>query len=284
MTAMIAPATASDYDSFTRLFLELETGDPPIDRDTFVRDILPTMLVARQQTQVVGYAFHQLFGDACYVRHIVTERSSRRSGVGRALMAATAERARAAGATRWRLNVKEANVAAVRLYESLGLARSFETVVARVRCDGLLGTLGQGAAQLQTREVGAGEAATIEARFDLPTGLVAKAGATKLLRVALTSDGQVAGYGCFDAAFPSVYPLRALSISAASSLLRHFASLTRPIEDPQRPWRAHSIQVVFEDAAEAAQHAIDGGAELVFRIVHMQGPVPARPSASQPKT
>lgn len=268
----IAPAGPSDYASFERLFLELETGDPPIDPQTFMRDIAPTTLVAQdpQNAKVVGYAFHQLFGDACYVRHIVTDRGARRSGVGRALMAATAERARIGGATRWRLNVKKSNIAAVRLYESLGLTRSFETVVARVRCDSA-----QLAPELETRAVSSDEAASIEARFDLPAGLVSKAASTKQLRVALASDGQYAGYGCFDAAFPSVYPLRATSAAAARSLLRDFAAHTRPIEDSARPWRAHSLQVVFEDAAEAAQDAIDRGAEVVFRIVHMQGTLPA---------
>ena len=56
----------------------------------------------------------------CALEDIFVEASARGSGVGRALVEAAFERARERGCRRMELDVNEANVAALSLYESLG--------------------------------------------------------------------------------------------------------------------------------------------------------------------
>src|SRR5688572_1068491 len=113
----IDPAAPGDYETFLDLFEELATGDPPPPRAQFEQVIVPSTLVARSsEGDVLGYVFSQVFGELAYVRHLVSAPTARRTGVGRALMTAARERARAEGASRWQLNVKIHNVAAIRLY------------------------------------------------------------------------------------------------------------------------------------------------------------------------
>jgi GNAT superfamily N-acetyltransferase len=56
----------------------------------------------------------------CWLEDIFVEPDARGSGLGRALMEAAFERARARGCARVELDVNEANPTALRLYESLG--------------------------------------------------------------------------------------------------------------------------------------------------------------------
>ena len=124
---------AADYQAFVRLFPELAVDDPILEQEKFDRELLPTTIVveagegAPEPDRVVGYAYFQILKDLAYVRHIVTAPEARRTGVGRALMAAIAERARTAGCTSWCLNVKRENTVALALYEAVGLAAAFGT-------------------------------------------------------------------------------------------------------------------------------------------------------------
>jgi ribosomal protein S18 acetylase RimI-like enzyme len=56
----------------------------------------------------------------CWLEDIFVEEAARGSGMGRALMDAAFDRARARGCARMELDVNEANAAALSLYESLG--------------------------------------------------------------------------------------------------------------------------------------------------------------------
>ena len=58
--------------------------------------------------------------DDCWLEDIFVEEAARGSGMGRALMDAAFERARARNCARMELDVNEANPAALSLYESLG--------------------------------------------------------------------------------------------------------------------------------------------------------------------
>jgi ribosomal protein S18 acetylase RimI-like enzyme len=121
----VRPARPQDYAHFARLMPELATGDRVKEETTFLRELLPTTLIAEpgENGRVVGYAYYQVMKDVTYVRHIVTSPDARRGGVGRALMAAVAERARAASCAAWCLNVKPENAAAIALYEGFGMKR-----------------------------------------------------------------------------------------------------------------------------------------------------------------
>jgi len=58
----------------------------------------------------------------CWLEDIFVEDAARGSGLGRALVEASFERARARGCSRIELDVNEANPAALALYESLGFS------------------------------------------------------------------------------------------------------------------------------------------------------------------
>ena len=58
----------------------------------------------------------------CWLEDIFVEDEARGSGMGRALMEAALERARARGCRRMELDVNEANPAAMALYDSLGFS------------------------------------------------------------------------------------------------------------------------------------------------------------------
>ena len=125
MDERIRPAQRADHAAFVRLFPELAVDDPVLDEEGFTALLAPSTLVMENgedpdPKRVTGYAYFQIMKDTAYVRNIVTAPEARRKGVGRALMAAVAARAREAGCTTWCLNVKPENVAAISLYESTG--------------------------------------------------------------------------------------------------------------------------------------------------------------------
>ena len=80
-------------------------------------------LVAEQEGRLVGlvhYLFHRStvsLGPNCYLQDLFTDGALRGQGIGRALIAAVAERARAGGASRVYWMTQETNTTAMRLYD-----------------------------------------------------------------------------------------------------------------------------------------------------------------------
>lgn len=86
-------------------------------------------LVVRADSQVVGFAGMWISGDEAHITTLGVRQTHRRQGIGSRLLAALLCAARAAGATRVTLEVRESNAAAIALYRSFG----FEDVGARPR-------------------------------------------------------------------------------------------------------------------------------------------------------
>jgi GNAT superfamily N-acetyltransferase len=82
-------------------------------------------LVAEHDGRLVGlvhYLFHRStvsIGPNCYLQDLFTDAALRGQGVGRALIAAVAERARVGGASRVYWMTHESNAAAMRLYDQV---------------------------------------------------------------------------------------------------------------------------------------------------------------------
>jgi GNAT superfamily N-acetyltransferase len=82
-------------------------------------------LVAEHEGRLVGlvhYLFHRsttLLGPTCYLQDLFTDAALRGQGVGRALIAAVNERARAGGAQRVYWMTHETNTTAMRLYDQV---------------------------------------------------------------------------------------------------------------------------------------------------------------------
>ena len=121
-------ARPSDHATYVRLFPELGVDDAIFDEARFVREMMPTTVVAEGD----GYAYFVVIGETTHISQIVVAPHARRAGVGRALMLEIAQRARDARCTTWRLNVRPENAPALALYEGLGMSRMFESCALRV--------------------------------------------------------------------------------------------------------------------------------------------------------
>ncbi len=71
----------------------------------------------------VGFAVVSRKGESVHVHRLVVEPARRREKIGRTLLRAVAESARASGLERMTLKVSSANEAAIRFYEALGFER-----------------------------------------------------------------------------------------------------------------------------------------------------------------
>lgn len=264
-----------------RLFPELAVDDPILEQARFDRELVPTMLVieagegAPEPERVVGYTYFQILEDLAYVRHVVTAPEARRTGVGRLLMAAVAERARAAGCRSWCLNVKRENTAAIALYEALGMAAAFGSKaldldwasVDAVAQDDVQNT------HVTSRLLEPDDDAQVETTLGLVRGILAMSRdrGGRVLMGLFDGDAVVAGT-VFDPAFPGAYPFRAARPELAFALLRAIRSHARPAD-------LH-LKVVCEGQPAIAEALLAAGARVVHDIVHMKGALPALPALS----
>jgi GNAT superfamily N-acetyltransferase len=88
-------------------------------------------LVAERDNRLIGlahYVFHRsttMLGQTCYLQDLFTDTAARRQGVGRLLIDAARERARASGAARLYWHTQAKNAAARRLYDDMAGASDF---------------------------------------------------------------------------------------------------------------------------------------------------------------
>ena len=142
--AIVRPVAASDFarwlplwDGYNAFYgrAGLSALSAEITWTTWLRFLDPRepvhALVAEARGELVGLA-HYLFHRsttrielACYLQDLYTEGSARGQGVGRALIEAVAERARAAGTTRLYWQTHESNHAARRLYDAVAERSGF---------------------------------------------------------------------------------------------------------------------------------------------------------------
>ncbi len=137
-TAIVRPATPADlaqwrplWDGYNAFYGR--SGPTALAEDVthttwarfFDADEPVHALVAERQGRLVGlvhYLFHRStvsIGPNCYLQDLFTDADARGQGVGRALIAAVAERARVAGASRVYWMTHESNTTAMRLYDRL---------------------------------------------------------------------------------------------------------------------------------------------------------------------
>lgn len=88
-------------------------------------------LVAEQNGQLIGlthYLFHRntaMINNACYLQDLFTNELARNKGVGKALIEAVCERAKAAGSVRVYWQTHETNEVAMRLYDKVAQKSGF---------------------------------------------------------------------------------------------------------------------------------------------------------------
>lgn len=199
-------ATPADYAAFARLFPLLGVPDPLPSSSHFERQMLPHTLVAEEGAHAVAYAHWRYYGATAHVVHIVVDVSARRRRVGAALMREMKRRFVEAGSTRWYLNVKRDNLAAIHLYERCGLAAESRGWSLRANWSDLLALpdASHATAFDPTRDEAAALATRLGVDADRLDVVRARAGN---VFVALRDAGEGCAFAVFDPAFPGVYPL-----------------------------------------------------------------------------
>ena len=81
-------------------------------------------ILAQINRQIVGYALFWVLPDEVDIHNIAVHASFRRQGIGQALLQHVAAEARSRNASRVTLEVRVSNIAAQKLYESVGFTRT----------------------------------------------------------------------------------------------------------------------------------------------------------------
>lgn len=266
----IRPARVEDYGAFVRLFPELGTNDPIVDRERFDADFVPTTLVAEAGSggPVAGYAYFETIDAATYVRHLVTAPEARRLGVGRALMEAIVRRARSEGARTWCLNVEPGNVAAIALYEKMGLAPAFASRATRIAWSAVEAPSASDSLRVAARRIDAEEDAAVEAAFGLMSGQLAVA-RNKGDRVVLVLEDEanaLVGAAVFHPHFPGAYPFHVTRPELAVPFLRAIRAHARATDT--------FVNVMIEGQPNVAAMLVAAGAVVRLEVIHMKGLLP----------
>ncbi|MCY2959266.1 MAG: GNAT family N-acetyltransferase [Planctomycetota bacterium] len=262
----IVPAAREHHPDFARFFAGLELDDPVPDVERWAAEMAPWTFFLAEGETLVGYAFSEVYGERAYVRHVVVAPDARGRGVGRALMRELSSRFRAAGASRWELNVKRDNHAAIALYGRCGMRPLYATTVVRLDWAALARLPGT-ARPLVARAVEPEQDRDVEAAFRLPDGKLARLRALEGTVLAqLVERGAVVAFARFNPSFPGCFPFRVAAPELARPLIESLAAHARPGD----AW----IQLVIEDDDATAAMFLAAGARTYLEIVHMSGAIP----------
>ncbi|WP_437494134.1 GNAT family N-acetyltransferase [Sorangium sp. So ce1014] len=264
------PARPSDYDHFARLFVELGMDHPVLPRDRWESALARDTLFFEADGEVVAYAYVQPLRGVGYVRHVVVAPPHRGRGVGVQVMRAVAAHLLGRGCTRWCLNVKPDNTAAVRLYRSAGMEHVYAMTTFQLAWDAAA-RLPRPARPVIARPVEPPDDAVLEASFDLLPGQIAEArgrgGLVLLCLLDPAAPGAAPlGFVSFDPLLPGAFPFRVAAPELAAPLLDAIR--------PHAPCAPEALLVTVEDddALAAALRAVGATVQLVG--AHFRGEIP----------
>lgn len=268
----IRPATGTDYPHFVRLFRELVVDDPVPSQLDWDAHLCGATIFAESEGVPVGYGFCEVFKNVGYVRHLVVDGAQRRKGIGRHLMQTMAAGLHAAGCERWRLNVRMENVAACRLYESLGLAPVYRTTALSIPWDRVT-ALPTPEQTMQVQSIEPADDDVLETRFDLaPRQLSAlrARGGLVLLRIGepAAPAARALGVASFSPSFPGASPFKVSDSKVTRSLLEAIHPHARPAD--------REVRLVIEGDAATRALLIGAGATVRAELFHYRGTVPAQ--------
>jgi len=260
VTVAVRPGTPADHDAYLRLFAELGVPDPPPSADAFAQRIAPTLRVACDSEDVVGYATWRAYGATAHVMQLVVRSSLRGRRIGELLLERVRGEAREAGCERWYLNVKRGNAPAIKLYTRCGFTHeldSWSMKIDRARVP----PIGEPQPLLRLDED-----AEAAARFGMPVERLASfraRGNYKL--VALREGGEVVGLAAFDPGFPGAAAFCATRPELARALLdavRHHA-------DPSFDF----VRVTVEGDRALADAVVALGGAIDLELVRLAAPL-----------
>ncbi len=218
MSFSVRDASAEDYPVFARLFPALGTDDPLLTPDEFASRMVPTAIIVEDGQMPVGYSFWQIYGPRAHVVHVVVDEGTRSRGAGRALMEEVRRRAIAAGCSRWMLNVKQENAAAIRLYEKCGLTIEQQGWALRTEWS-QLAALPEPRGEAVASALEPADDSLVAARFgETPERLRILRSREGVVLLGLREAGVLVAFAAFDPAFPGVYPVRLARVDLARAL------------------------------------------------------------------
>lgn len=267
---VLRDATAADYEHFVRLVPELGVDDPIAPEERWIAEMMGGTLMVEEDGVVAGYVYWKRLAEDAYIFHLVVAPTTRKRGLGRALMLEVASRAARAGARRWQLNVKVDNTPAIALYRALGFTAAYESTPMKLRWE-IVPSLQEPVAELEARVVGPSEDEAIERAFGVPNGRIAekreKAGwvVLRLVDRAHPEEPRV-GLACFNPAFPGAFPFHVAHPSYARALLLAMKPYALPQHD--------AVGIVVEADPGLKQAMVEAGAEIRYELFHMKGPIP----------
>lgn len=262
------PAAPEHFAEFIRLRAELGLDDPAPTLDAWLGSVAPHAFFLELDGALVAYGWGQPLGQDSYVRHVVVDPAHRGRGLGKRVMAEHARRLRAAGCTRWRLNVLRGNDVAIGLYRALGFEREHSTWV--LRLDAARAAQFARADELvRVRDIDANEDLGVERHFEFPVGLLAmhRQRPGRRFVLAESAAGDKLAFAQFDPEFPGCWPLRACEPRVARAMLHALL--------PDVPRDASWLQLVVERDRAVVDALRDAGAVLKHEIEHFSGPIPA---------
>lgn len=260
--------TPADYAAFARLFLELGVSEPPPAPEVWAAELMPLTRFYEGPQGPVAYMAADVLGDLGYVVQLVVDGAARRQGLGRRMMQEAAAHFRARGCTRWGLNVKRDNTAALALYGSFGMKPLREAVsltVSRAQA----AALPAAPEGLQVVPVVESEWAPLTAAFQMMPEKLArfsKRASHQLLRLDQPGAPEPMRLGMMDLRQGGVlFPFFAATPGHARALL----------EDAFRRSGVEALHVAVTDDAPLAEMLRAAGAHVVMETFQLQGPLPS---------
>lgn len=260
-------ATPADYAAFARLFLELGVREPPPPADVWAAEFLPRTRFYEGPQGPQAYVTADVMGDLGYVMQLVVDASARRQGLGRRVLREVAEHFRARGCTRWGLNVKRDNTAALALYGSFGM-RPLREAVALMVSQAQVEALPAAPSGLHVVPVAESEWAPLTAAWQLMPEKLArfsKFASHQLLRLDLPAAPEPLRLGLMDLRQGGgLFPFFAATPGHARALL----------EDALRRSGAQELNVTVTDDVPLVEVLRAAGAPTVMETYQLQGPLP----------
>lgn len=267
MKVSIRNATLEDRLLYLRLLPELGVDDPPPDAAKWANELKPATLVAERGGEPVGVCTFFVLQGSGHIRALMVDPKARRVGAGRALLEEVASQLRAAGCTKWTLNVKPQNVAAIGLYVSLGFERDYSAQALRLPWE-VMEKLPAGP-PVSAREVTPADDAALERLFALSPGQLAGMRKAKRLLLTLVDEaGELIALSAYDPAYPGAFPFRVKEPRLARALLEAM----KPHALPGAEWTG----VVVENDEALSKLLCSHGASLRMDIDHYTGALTAR--------
>lgn len=250
-----------DYPVFVELFRAISADDPVPGRERWESTLAGESLMVVHEGRVIAFSNVERFPDRAHVHLVAVLPEYRQKRVGSFLMQAVRDELARAGFSRFFLHVYETNQAAIRLYESIGMARVGASVGMRIHWD-RLARRGPSSDEVQSELVTPERDAELERAFSLiPTRLSL---ARKRGRIVLGafSGGEAQGLLVHD---PTLVAPTALRVTRPELLPALLGGLL-PYEAAR-----DSINVLVDDHPEAEAFLTALGASVLYRSYRYEG-------------